>query len=148
VCDVADISALEGYDAVLLGTAIRMGRPVKPMRAFIRDHAADVAARPNAVFSVGITPKYRTPQAISEASHFVSPLVSAVAPLSVALFAGKIDPSRLALPWRALVQNAEPGSRLASGDWRDWDAIDSWVAEIAPQLLAGGWGHRADSPLS
>ncbi|MDR3687279.1 MAG: flavodoxin domain-containing protein [Coriobacteriia bacterium] len=145
VCDVADITTLDEYDAILLGTAIRMGRPVKPMRDFIRNHAHEVASRPNAVFSVGATPRDRTPRAISEASHFVSPVVSAVAPLSVALFAGKIDPTRLALPWRALIEHAEPGSRLSAGDWRDWDAIDAWVEEIAPQLLAGGWGARGTS---
>jgi menaquinone-dependent protoporphyrinogen oxidase len=142
VCDVADVHNVEDYDAVLLGTAIRMGRPVKPMRTFLLQHADEIAARPNAVFSVGATPRERTPQAIAEASHFVSPLVSAVAPMSVALFAGKIDPSRLALPWRALVEHAEPGSRLSAGDWRDWDAIDVWVEEIAPQLLTGGWDQR------
>jgi menaquinone-dependent protoporphyrinogen oxidase len=145
VCDVADVTDVESYDAVLLGTAIRMGRPVKSMRTFIRQHAEDVAARPNAVFSVGATPKERTPHAIAEASHFVAPLVSAVAPLSVALFAGKIDPSQLPLPWRALIEHAEPGSRLSAGDWRDWDAIDRWVEEIAPQLLSGGWGQHGSS---
>lgn len=142
VRDVADITSLDDYDAFLLGTAIRMGRPVKPMRQFIRRHSGQIASRPNAVFSVGAAPKEHTPHAISEASHFVSPVVSAVAPLSVALFAGKIDPSLLALPWRALVEHAEPGSRLSAGDWRDWDAIDAWVEEIAPQLLTGGWDAR------
>jgi menaquinone-dependent protoporphyrinogen oxidase len=65
----------------------------------------------------------------------VSPVVSAVSPVSVALFAGRLDPSTLALPWRAIAEHAEPGSRLSPGDWRDWDAIDSWADEIAPQLL-------------
>ena len=142
VCDVADITNLDEYDAFLLGTAIRMGRPIKPMRQFIRGHAEQIASKPNAVFSVGATPKERTPRAISEASHFVLPVVSAVAPLSVALFAGKIDPSQLPLPWKALIEHADPGSRLSAGDWRDWDAIDAWVEEIAPQLLAGGWDAR------
>ena len=135
VCDVDDVRSVQDYSAVVLGTAIRMGRPVKPMRAFIRRHGHEIAELPNAVFSVGATPKDHSPTAIAEAARFVSPVVSAVAPVSVALFAGKLDPGTLALPWRALVEHAEPGSRLAAGDWRDWDAIDSWADDIAPQLL-------------
>jgi menaquinone-dependent protoporphyrinogen oxidase len=136
VCDVNDVTTLQDYSAVVLGTAIRMGRPVKPMREFIKRHGQDIATLPNAVFSVGAAPKERTPQAIAEAARFVSGVVSAVAPVSVALFAGKLDPSALAMPWRALIEHAEPGSRLSAGDWRDWDAIESWAAEIAPKLLA------------
>jgi menaquinone-dependent protoporphyrinogen oxidase len=142
VCDVEDVTSLDGYSAIVLGTAIRMGRPIKPMRTFLRRHARQIAEMPNAVFSVGATPRARTPAAIAEASRFVAPLVADVAPLSVALFAGKLDPSTLALPWRALVEHAEPGSRLSAGDWRDWDAIDSWAREIAPPLLAGRPGSR------
>jgi len=137
VCDVDDVTSVEEYSAVVLGTAIRMGRPIKPMRAFIRRHGRRVADLPNAVFSVGATPKDHSPSAIAEAARFVSPVVSAVAPVSVALFAGKLDPGTLALPWRAIVEHAEPGSRLSPGDWRDWDAIDSWADDIAPQLLGG-----------
>jgi len=135
VCDVDDVTNLDDYGAVVLGTAIRMGRPVKPMRAFIRRHGHAIAQLPNAVFSVGATPKDHSPTAIAEAARFVSPVVSVVAPMSVALFAGKLDPSTLALPWRAIVEHAEPGSRLSAGDWRDWDAIDSWADDIAQQLL-------------
>lgn len=138
VCDVNDVTSLDGYSAIVLGTAIRMGRPVKPMREFMRRYGRKVAELPSAVFSVGATPKERTPVAIADAARFLSPLVSAVAPVSVALFAGKLDPSTLSLPWRAVIEHAEPGSRLSPGDWRDWDAVDSWAAEIAPQLLSRG----------
>ena len=137
VCDVDDVTTIEGYNAVVLGTAIRMGRPVKPMRAFLKRFATKVAELPNAVFSVGATPKTKTPDAIADAARFVAPMVAEVAPVSVALFAGKLDPTVLPLPWRALIEYAEPGSRLSPGDWRDWDAIDSWVREISAQLLRG-----------
>lgn len=137
VCDVDDVTTLDGYGAVVLGTAIRMGRPVKPMRLFLKRHAHEIVRLPNAVFSVGATPKDRTPDAIAEAARFVAPMVAEVAPVSVALFAGKLDPTTLPFPWRALVRRADSGARLRAGDWRDWEAIDAWVREIASQLLPG-----------
>jgi menaquinone-dependent protoporphyrinogen oxidase len=135
VSDVSDVTSLEGYTAVVLGTAIRMGQPVKSMRVFLRRHGCDVAALPTAVFSVGSTAKERTPSAICEAARAVAPVVSVVHPVSIALFAGKVDAERLTLPWRALVEYSDAG-RLCEGDWRDWNAITSWARELRVHLLS------------
>jgi menaquinone-dependent protoporphyrinogen oxidase len=135
VCDVTDVLSLEGYSAVVLGTAIRLGQPVKPMKHFLRQFGPDVAALPNAVFSVGTVPRYQTPSAVCEAARYLSGVVSAVQPMSIAMFAGKIDPKTIAMPWRALVEHSEQGSRYAAGDWRDWNAIDSWARDLARLLL-------------
>jgi menaquinone-dependent protoporphyrinogen oxidase len=136
VCDVTDVMSLEGYSAAVLGTAIRLGQPAKPMKQFLRQFGPDIAALPNAVFSVGSVPKYQTPFAVCEAARYLSPVVTAVRPMSIAMFAGKIDPRTIAMPWRALVEHCEPGSRYSPGDWRDWDAIDAWARDIARQLLS------------
>lgn len=136
ISDVSDVTSLEGYTAVVLGTAIRMGQPVKTMRVFLRRHGREVAALPTAVFSVGSTAKERTPAAICEAARAVAPVVAAVHPVSIALFAGKVDPGRLNLPWRALVEHSDIDSRLAEGDWRDWAAITSWASDLRVHLLS------------
>lgn len=136
VCDVSDVTSLEGYTAVVLGTAIRLGKPVKSMRAFLRAHGREVAGLPAAVFSVGSTAKEKTPAAICEAARAVAPVVAVVHPVSIALFAGKVDPEQLALPWRALAERSHVGSRLGEGDWRDWDAITSWARDLRVHLLS------------
>jgi menaquinone-dependent protoporphyrinogen oxidase len=136
VCDVGVVTSLEGYTAVVLGTAIRLGQPVKSMRVFLRRHGREVATLPTAVFSVGSTAKERTPAAICEAARAVAPVVAAVHPASIALFAGRVDPRQLGLPWRALVEHSDAGSRMCEGDWRDWDAIASWARDLRVQLLS------------
>lgn len=136
VCDVSDVTSLEGYTAVVLGTAIRLGQPVKTMRAFLRRHGREVAVLPTAVFSVGSTAKERTPTAICEAARAVAPVVAVVHPASIALFAGKVDPGRLAMPWRTLAEYSDIDSRLGEGDWRDWTAITSWASDLRVHLLS------------
>jgi len=135
VCDVRAVTGLEGYTAVVLGTAIRLGQPVRDMRTFLDTHGRAVASLPNAVFSVGSAAKERTPSAIAEAARAVGPVVSRVRPVSVALFAGKVDPERLGFPWRTLADHSRQGSRLVCGDWRDWNAIAAWGRELSVLLL-------------
>jgi menaquinone-dependent protoporphyrinogen oxidase len=43
------------------------------------------------------------------------------------VFAGKLDKSRLSFPEKALVV----AFRATEGDFRDWDEIAGWAAEIA-----------------
>jgi menaquinone-dependent protoporphyrinogen oxidase len=136
VCDVSEVTSLEGYTAVVLGTAIRLGKPVKSMRAFLRTHGQEVAGLPAAVFSVGSSAKEKTPAAICEAARAVAPVVAAVHPISIALFAGKVDHEQLALPWRALAEHSDAHSRLSEGDWRDWNAITSWARDLRVHLLS------------
>src|SRR5690349_17749667 len=56
VCDVVaarDAVDLEGYDLIVLGTGLYMGRPHRDARHFLRDHHAALANQPFAVFALG-----------------------------------------------------------------------------------------------
>jgi menaquinone-dependent protoporphyrinogen oxidase len=46
------------------------------------------------------------------------------------LFAGRLDRHRLGFGEKAVVM----ALRAADGDFRDWDAIDTWAAQIAGEL--------------
>jgi menaquinone-dependent protoporphyrinogen oxidase len=138
VRDCDKVWSLEGCSAVVLGTAIRLGRPVRAMRAFQRRWCLELSSLPTAVFSLGATPREGTPEAMAEASHCLAPLVASVKPISVALFAGKLDPQELTMPWRKLVERGEPNARLVPGDWRDWNAIDDWARDLAGLLAREG----------
>ena len=49
------------------------------------------------------------------------------------VFAGKIDKERLSFPERAIVV----ALRVRSGDFREWDEVESWAGEIAEALGSG-----------
>ena len=46
------------------------------------------------------------------------------------LFAGRLDRHRLGFGEKAMVS----ALRVKDGDFRDWDAIDTWGAQIAAEL--------------
>jgi menaquinone-dependent protoporphyrinogen oxidase len=52
------------------------------------------------------------------------------------LFAGKIDKSKLSFGEKAIVV----ALRVPEGDFRDWDEIDAWAADIATALPRIGVG--------
>jgi menaquinone-dependent protoporphyrinogen oxidase len=121
--EVADVAP---YDAVVLGSAVYMGRWLDDAR----DAAQRIAAhppRPVWLFSSG---PIGNPPKPNEDPAEVAALVAATRSRGHRLFAGRLDRHRLGLAERAMVA----ALRVADGDFRDWDTIDSWGRQIAADL--------------
>ena len=125
---VEEVSDLAQYDAVILGSAVYMGNWLESARQFATEHAGDLATRPTWLFSSGPTGDPPRPSADKAVS--IDPIIAAVAPRDHRLFAGKLDRHQLSFSERALVLAV----RAAEGDFRDWDEIATWAAEIAASL--------------
>jgi len=119
-----EVGDLDGYDAVVLGAPIYMGRWQRHAHAFLRHHRGALAERPLAVFALG--PLHDDPKAWSEARAQLDTALARhdVQPRTVELFGGRIDPSHLHFPF----------SRIAAGDARDWDAIAAWGEALPGEL--------------
>ncbi|MEA2279621.1 MAG: menaquinone-dependent protoporphyrinogen oxidase [Solirubrobacteraceae bacterium] len=128
--DIDDVPGLGDYDAVVLGSAVYMGRWLKPAAAFAASHSAELQARPTWLFSSGPDGDPPRPDA-SEAVN-VDAVVAAAGAREHRVFAGKLDTSRLGFPERA-VMRAVGGH---DGDYRDWDEIRAWAEHIATSLNA------------
>jgi menaquinone-dependent protoporphyrinogen oxidase len=130
-----DVKDVRGYDAVVLGSAIYLGKWMKEAVRFVDDHAGELAARPTWLFGSGsITgdpPIGDDPNAIRPS--LVEKLVSSTHAREHKLFGGKLDSSELGLAERLPVRMA----RGREGDWRDWQAVDAWAAVIANELQRG-----------
>ena len=50
---VEAVGDVDRYDAVVLGSAVRIGHWIEPARRFVRDHSAALATRPVWLFSSG-----------------------------------------------------------------------------------------------
>ncbi len=133
VADVRKMRKLPECDAVVLGTAVRMGKPLAAMRAFVKRNLRQIKLLPVAVFSVGIAPRAGTPESGQEAMAFVRPIAEACDAREVACFAGAIFPDRLTFPFNRAALN--PDGPLSAGDYRDWVTIGNW-AEALPTVLA------------
>ena len=138
---LVDVDDVRAYDAVVLGSAIFYGKWMKEAIRFVAVHADELAERPTWLFGSGsITgnpPLDDDPNAIKPS--LVEELVVQTQAREHKVFAGKLDSATLSLTELLPVKMA----RGREGDWRDWQAIDEWAAEIAHELEDSGRGAGA-----
>lgn len=127
VVPIEDVTSLERYDAVVLGSAVYMGRWLEPARRFVDRHAATLATRPVWLFSSG--PLGDPPRSM-EVPNDVAAMVARTHARGHHLFAGILDKGGLDLVERAVVGAV----RAPAGDFRAWDEVADWALEIAETL--------------
>jgi len=119
------VERLDEYDAVVLGSAVYMGRWLAPARAFVEQHAEALRARPTWLFSSG--PIGDPPRPAADSAVDVDDLVTATNAREHRLFGGRVDKHRLGFGERAMML----AFRADDGDFRDWAAIEDWAHAIA-----------------
>ena len=123
--DVGDVSR---YDAVVLGSAIYMGRWLEPAKRFVDEHADALAARPTWLFSSG--PIGDPPKPAAQELADLDEIVTRIGAREHRLFTGRLERSRLSLPERLVVRAVG----ASDGDGREWDEIAAWAGRIADEL--------------
>ena len=131
---VEELTAVDGYDAYVIGSAVYVGRWLAPARELVEAHADALAGRPVWMFSSG---PLGPPDALKPEGDPVDAddMVQAAGAVEHRVFAGRLDKSLLELGEKALVVAV----RAPEGDFRDWEAIDGWAGEIARQLAAADY---------
>jgi len=132
VLPVTHVRDLTPYRAVVLGSAVYIGRWRKEAAAFLKANEKALAERPVWIFSSGptgegdpmeLTKGWRIPEALQ-------PLVDRIQPRDIAVFSGALDPKKLNFFERWIIKNV----KAPVGDFRDWNAITSWAMMIADTL--------------
>jgi menaquinone-dependent protoporphyrinogen oxidase len=130
VCDLVDLEDApdpSGYDAVVLGSGVRVESIEKTAASWAKQHAAALAERPFAFFSGSAAdPAKNGKQKATDA--FVGTLEKA--PVATANFPGWVLMDRIPVHERLLLKSM----RTPTGDFRDLDAVTAWGREIAPLL--------------
>jgi menaquinone-dependent protoporphyrinogen oxidase len=129
---VPDVRALDGYDAVVIGSAIRAGRVLPEVRDFVAANRTGLQRIPTAFFVVCMTLQDDTPASRRVVNAYLDPLRTDVTPVATGLFAGRLDYSRLGFFARII---AKWMASAPEGDYRDWPAIERWAEEITPLLI-------------
>ena len=127
VLDPEAVSSLHGYDVAVLGSAVYAGHWMKSMREFAERFAGELAGRPVWLFSSG---PIGDPPKPEEDPVDVAAVMATTGARGHAVFAGKIDRSRLGFGEKAIVS----ALKVPEGDFRDWDAIRSWANGIVEDL--------------
>jgi len=133
VRSLASAGSVEHYDAVVIGSPIRLGRLLPETLSFVRSHEAELAPVPVAYFVTGLTMREDTDENRRQAESYLTPLRRFKEPLSCGVFGGKVDSSRLGALLRFLLTHDRKAT-LAEGDYRNWPAIRRWARELAQVL--------------
>jgi menaquinone-dependent protoporphyrinogen oxidase len=123
----AQVEELGGYDAVVVGGSIYMGRWHRDALALLEREQAALAELPLAVFALGSRtaeePDLADCRAQLERNLAKLP---GVHPCATAVFGSVIDPAKLRFPL----------NRLPASDARDWDVIRAWARALQAPFAA------------
>ncbi len=120
------------YQAVVLGTALYIGRWRKDAVKFMQKHEEALAEQPVWIFASGPTgtePITNT----SEGWHISKKLqetLEHIAPIELKLFHGDIDLDKITSLEKWLIDRV----KAPVGDFRQWEAIKAWAKDIAGQI--------------
>jgi menaquinone-dependent protoporphyrinogen oxidase len=145
--DVRPMSAVrspDGYDAVVLGSAIHNQKWLPEATGFVHRNIDALAARPVWLFSAGMPGAMRAPLrrlAMREEPKVIADFRDAVRPRDHRLFSGVVHRDDLPLAGRLVFR----AIGCHYGDYRDWAQIDAWSDHIAAQLTAESPGASQPS---
>ena len=131
---IKDVNDLSPYKNVIVGSAIRMGRWLPEAADFVKKHCDKLGRVPAACFVVCMTMKDDTPENRSKVLAYLDPVRSEAPQIqsgNIGLFAGAVDYSKLSFVYRSVLK----AKGTPEGDFRNWDAVKTWAADVAPALL-------------
>jgi menaquinone-dependent protoporphyrinogen oxidase len=134
VSPVNDVTNLDPYQAVVLGSAIYMGSWMPAAVNFLDQHRQALSQIPVATFTVSMLMVDR-PEEHQQliAKHFTeSEQQPRFQPVSNAIFAGRIAYDKLSFFYRSIAKMMKAEEQ----DKRDWPAIQGWARSLASQLVA------------
>jgi len=126
-----DAPAADGYDAVVVGSGVRVGSWHAPVKEWVAANASALGSGKVAFFTACLT-LAQDPGKTDEVRAFTDALIAetGVEPLDTGLFAGWNEPKRFSFIERTVMKMM----KAPEGDFRDWAKIEAWAAHVAPKL--------------
>lgn len=127
------VSSLDGYSAVVIGSALYNHKWHKDAASFVERQRAALGRLPVAVFTIG--PVNDTPEEFDAARGQLDSLLARwdwLSPVSVAVFGGRFDPARFHFPGASLLLRKAPASDIV-----DPEAASSWARSLPEALSLG-----------
>jgi menaquinone-dependent protoporphyrinogen oxidase len=131
VKSVKNVHDINGYQAIVLGSAIRAGHVLPEILDFVKQHKSDLQKLPVAYFVVGMTLREDTPEKRKIVNAYLDPLRAEITTVDVGLFAGKMDYSKLGFFEKFIIKNM---IKVPEGDLRNWPEINNWAEKLLPKL--------------
>ena len=119
---------LAAYQAVVVGTAIYMGKWMPEAMEFVEKNREVLRRVPVAYFQVCMNLVEPTEKKRAEVRAFMDPVLKAapeIKPVGMGMFTGAMDYGNVSWPMKMILKSK--GSQ--EGDFRDWNAIRAWARE-------------------
>ena len=127
IVDAGPEIGVDGYDAVIVGSAVYAGHWLKDAKRFVEANQAGLIERPVWIFSSG---PLGDPPEPEEDPVDVSEIDERVLPVDHRVFAGKLDRDDLGFAERAIIR----ALGVPDGDYREWQDIRDWAEGIVSHL--------------
>ena len=129
VVEPDEVASLDGYGAVVLGSAVYSGHWLPAARTLAARLAPELAERPLWLLSSGLA---TAPAAAANSPAEIQAVVVATGARGHRAFGGRLDVSALDVDERAIIA----GAQGKEGDHRDMAAVVRWAEQIADTLSA------------
>ena len=127
---IQDNPVLAGYQAVLIGSAVRMGQWLPEAVDYLKTHQQALNAMPVALFTVHMNNLGEDEESEKNRNSYLDAVRPLVNPVAEAFFAGKMDFARLSFLDRLIARLVKAPEQ----DLRDWNKVRAWAEEVEPML--------------
>lgn len=127
---VKEDPSLDGYQAVVIGSAIRIGRWLSEADQFVRKNQARLNQLPAALFTVHLENLGEGDDQQAARRAYTEPIRQLLPEAQEVFFPGKIDFDTLSFFDRTLAKAMAKQVGLEVGDFRDWEMIKGWAGSL------------------
>ena len=130
VIEMKTVTTVEGYNAVIIGAPVYMGKVEKDISKFVAKNRDRLASIQVAAFAVGIAPVAPQIEPVEKVLDDLTKAVSPIQLIAATVFAGKLDPDKMSFIERSMTSLM----KVRTGDFRDWNAIAVWAKGLPGQM--------------
>lgn len=132
VLPVKQVGDLTPYTAVILGSAVYIGKWRKEAVKFLKNNEQALAERAVWLFSSGPTGEGDPVELLQEwrFPEAQQPIADRIQPRDIAVFHGALNMKKLNFIEKRMIKTVE----APIGDFRDWEAIKAWAMSIAEEV--------------
>jgi menaquinone-dependent protoporphyrinogen oxidase len=127
---IRETPLVDGYKAVLIGSAVQYGDWLPEALDFVKANQATLERLPVALFCVHIRNLGDDPTSRMNRLAYLDSVRSLLEPTAEGYFAGRFNRQAAALMLPSLVARFVPAL-----DFRNWEKIRAWAENIYPQLV-------------
>lgn len=132
-----NVESVNGYRAVIVGSAVRSASWWPDAMTFVSRHEEVLGRIPVAYFLTCLALYKDSPEQRKLALGYFDPVLKAspgVKPVDLGCFSGALDYSKMGFMYRTIMKSKMKDKGVPEGDFRDWTAIRTWARTVLSRL--------------